>query len=182
VKVETYEIFSSIDVDEEVKKEELQLIRELDLQGQKDMEGFTNPYREIGKEFKFIFEKIHDIKTDISEYKTTPIPLQVLQIIHHARGLNIFKSFKVWHSHRTQPILVAYTDDYGAQYILARWGETLDSIDDLKSMSANIARNKAMAKGKKIKAEIEAYMKSIEQMTDKELFYSDLNLDPSLYC
>lgn len=182
MKVETFEIFSSIDVDSDVKKEEIELIRELDLAGQKDMENHTNPYRQMGKDEQFIFERVLDTRTDISKYKESPIPLHVLQIIQHARSLNIFMNFSIWHSHRSQPILVSLTETYGKPYILARWGEELDSMEYLKGMAVSMARHKCIGKAKKMKSDIESYMNTIKQLTDEELLYSDLNLDPSLYC
>ncbi len=88
------------------------------------------------------------------KYAEGPIPARVLHTLKTAKESGMFKRFEIWHPENVKddPLLVgfahhedpSYRDkDWmdGGTYILARWGEVLESFEDLKKKAVAKARD-----------------------------------------
>lgn len=159
MEVETYEVLT-LDVapdgslvNEVVSEEALALIETLGLEGQRalvqvaDVEGETVetriPYRQTTAEEKSIFAALFPIKTPIEKYKGDAIPLRVLQVAAHARacGMALYVLHPATDIRLNDPVLVGEVKVPSAaangftgleQYLLARWGDAVESLDVLR--------------------------------------------------
>lgn len=171
MKVETYEAISIDEqqgdvINELVSEEALALVESLGLEGQKTLahehqaggETVTtrNPYRRMTKEEQAVFSSIMPTRTKIEKYRDSAIPLRVLQVASHA--IDLFDDIEVWHPEagKDDPVLVGLSKSgqWGATelFLLARWGEELCSLDELRAKAvpmllARARRNIADAKG-----------------------------------
>lgn len=176
--VETYEAIS-LDVQdgdafqEAVNAEAMALIETLGLQGQRELlqesnvggESVTtrNPYRRMTKEEQAIFTAIMPERTKLAQYRDGPIPLRALQVAAHA--VDLFSSVEVWHPEagKDDPVLVGVNTpngEYGVRelFLLARWGEELCSLDDLRAKAVPLL----MAKAKRSIADAKAALHRFE--------------------
>lgn len=190
MKVETYEAIS-LDVqggevvNEQVNEEALALIETLDLDGQRnlvqkrsvgDEEVFVrNPYRRMSKEEQAIFSALMPNRVKLERYADGPIPLRALQVAAHARSLDFFdRGFEVWcpQPGRDDPVLVGLKKgEYSSTdiYLLARWGEELRSLDELRAKASAIVIAKVRAAAAKAKAEVAAIESSLQERVDAYL-------------
>jgi hypothetical protein len=143
MKVETYECEETkMEVPQE-SEEAVRLIDELGLEGQqvlvskkKDATEIQRcPYRKIRADEEFVYRLLCPQSIELKRFDEMPIPLRVLQVIAHAKSLNIFQTFQIWCARGAikDPVLVASTKDYiyssdRDTFILARWGEELDEF------------------------------------------------------
>lgn len=121
------------------------LIEKLGLKGQSELykpheDGQFNihPYREISAEELVVFSTMFPEKCSVENFKTSPIPLRVLQIIEHVRSLNLpdMAYLEVWAPKpgKVDPILVARKTYYQSPiFLLARWGSALEPFVALKA-------------------------------------------------
>lgn len=190
MQVETFEATEfGIEQPKKVKEEHNSLINELGLNGQMDIVAGDSvcPYRKMKADEKFAYENICPKKCEAKEYKDGPIPLRVLQVMSHANSLDFFDKFEIWYPDNADvkdPVLVGIVkkDSYDYdRYILARWGEVLEPLPKLIETAGHIAKNKAIAKYKKIKTQVEHNLKFLENSTIDEVISGEMNLDPSFY-
>jgi hypothetical protein len=160
MEVETYEVTEMLtDGTMENHDEALALIEQLELRGQQKLlnprtlqDGDTvterNPYRLATKEELNIFHACFPDEVLLEDFSLSPIPLRVLQVAAHAKRVlpgNI--TMVVWtpeDSTLRDPVLLGKgTDRYNTTYyLLARWGEALESMEFLKE----VAKRKLTAK------------------------------------
>lgn len=155
MEVETFECTETIEETPAITEEAKKLIEELDLSGQKNFLNETeggletrNPYRMIRRDEKFVYEALCPQKTSLVKFNESPVPLRVLQVASHANQFELFKRFEVWSAQGQikDPVLVAKSEDSdwsGDIYILARWAEMLDSLENLIPKAVEIWREKA---------------------------------------
>jgi len=142
--VETFEVTEvSCDGVVEFEQEQIALIEKMGLEGQQGLiktgeEGEKNllPYRKMTAEEKIVYETICPTKCKLNGYADSAIPLRVLQVAAHVSSLEM-GTLRVWaadNSDVKDPVLVLETgSNYSYQYyILARWGEVLESFQKLK--------------------------------------------------
>jgi len=141
--VETYECQETAAEPIEASEEAKQLIEQLGLEGQQsllmpsenNLTAKRTPYPQATTEQIFVFRVLCPQQYALKSYNRTPIPLRVLQIAAHATGLEYFKEVVVWDATSAaekDPVLVGvrqnaqrtWQDDF---YLLARWGEELES-------------------------------------------------------
>lgn len=169
MQVETYEV-------EEIKgemgimaadSEAIELAEKLGLTGQAKLAnketGTRLPYREITMEEKNIFEACFPNKTELETYSHGIIPLRVLQVVAHCKENNLFDNYVVWHPApgQTDPVLIGekkvrpegWNFDTTATFLLARWGESLDTLDALREKAKKILLASWGAKLESIKLE-----------------------------
>lgn len=164
IAIETYEVAelaNNVDDCDETRE----LIKKLNLNGQKSLAiagGSVFPYRKITKEESDVYSIILPTKTEAKEFSSGSIPLRVLQVMAHADSLAFFDSFEIWHPAdvRKDPLLVGNKTPSGRswdteRYILARWGEVLESFETLKKNAGEMRREilKAQAINAKTVAE-----------------------------
>lgn len=159
MQIETYEVLT-LDVDasgrlvnETVSVEALALIEALGLEGQQSLVQVATvddetvetrvPYRQTTAEEKAIFATLFPIKTPIEKYRGDAIPLRVLQIAAHARDceLALYVLHPATDIRLNDPVLVgekkvpstAANGFSGTeQFLLARWGDAVESLDVLR--------------------------------------------------
>ncbi|MEE9471786.1 MAG: hypothetical protein V3W32_08690, partial [Gemmatimonadota bacterium] len=99
---------------------------------------------------------------EVEDYKAGPIPLRVLQVVAHARPL--FDEVHVWYSGSVQvkdPILVGYRGGNrykGTKFILARWGDELGSLEELRERVVRLWKDRESKKARAKIAACEAFL------------------------
>jgi len=152
--VESFECAEVMSEHPEIVSEAVEIIETLELAGQKQFLSPTKadnrcPYREITAEEAFVYRTLCPQESQLSRYNASPIPLRVLQIAAHATSLGMFKRFLVWDRVSVSvkdPVLVAWTGgeyDWGDSnrcFILARWGEELETFAVLRARAVVAAK------------------------------------------
>ena len=152
MQIETYEI-------EEIKSSEastmaadaesIALVESLGLEGQKALanpETATRfPYPRMTSREALIFGLCFLKRTKLSEYRDGIVPLRVLQVAAYCKQCDFPGAayMEVWSTNvpKEDPILVCRTGEYNSDnYLLARWGESLKSLDDLAKQAAPILK------------------------------------------
>jgi len=174
MQVETYEIEEVVDETTEMTDEALRLIGVLGLKGQESLttkkEDTTCriPYRKMNRTEHAVYQVLCPTTFSPEEYSECPIPVRVLQVFEHAKGLDFFTKFKIWAAEGQvkDPVLVAYdSDSYSAEpYILARWGEILDEMPALINKASKRWKDTCVVKLKDIKAGIQSTLARLEEM------------------
>jgi len=154
MQIETYEI-------EEIKasdastmaadSEALELCEKLGLKGQQALanpETATRfPYPRLESRQALIFGLCFPKKTPLADYRDGIIPLRVLQVAAYCKQSDFPGAayMEVWSANvpSEDPILVCRTGPYNSDnYLLARWGESLKSLDALAKQAAPILKAK----------------------------------------
>lgn len=193
MQVETFECSETAAEPIEASQEAAGIIESLELAGQKALlcpqESTTSrcPYREMRKDERFVYGVLCHYKTDLRNYSESPIPLRVLQVAAHAHSLGMFRDLWVWHaaSHlEKDPVLVGvvqqgtYTWEV-ATYILARWGEELESWPTLMKRACDRKREQIADALRSIEAKIRLEA-SGSILTDAELLEKGADFLPEL--
>lgn len=180
--VETYEVpeVAGIDGERESDAEAIELIDRLGLNGQKALvnrdSGERFPYRPMTDAERKIYNVLLPKQTNIKEYKEAPIPLRVLQIAAHASTVKMdggiaFSEIQVWSAKSAEvkdQILVGKhgsTYDY-TLYLLARWGEVLLPLDELKKLAIKTRFEEIRSAAAKIAAQAQAKLASLVECDD----------------
>lgn len=189
MKVETYEAISIDEqdgrvVNEEVSEEALALIESLDLGGQRALiqkrivageEIQTrNPYRLITTEELAIFGALMPNREKIEDYDGGPVPLRVLQVAAHCKTADLFTKIEVWcpAPGRDDPVLIGYAARTkeswrGEQmFLLARWGEELQSLDELRVKARGIVAARMRSAIAKAETELSNFKGSLDAKID----------------
>jgi len=168
--VETFECAETSAEPIEATEEALSLIESLGLKGQAELtakrdDGFASrcPYREITAEETFVYRTLCPRAVALQNYKESPIPLRVLQVAAHASSLNMFKRLIVWDRESVavkDPVLVAHTGgEYDWQnnncFILARWGEELETFVTLLKRAVAIKREQLYQEAQRLVGQIQ---------------------------
>jgi hypothetical protein len=111
----------------------------------------------------------------VEEYKEEQIPLRVLQVLSHARSLEFFESFQIMYPENADvkdPVLVGTKKDgyNDARFILARWGEVLQSIPELTEIAMKKYAKQVRASAVKKESEIISKVSAIKKATDEEIY------------
>lgn len=177
MQVETYEV-------EPLPQNEMQalaedgaaalLIDELGLNGQKHIMGpqaSVIPYRRMTEQEHFAFATLFSRRCAVEEYKDGPIPLRVLQVISHVRGLEHkdLAYLQVWHPApgMDDPVLVARPSAYeDPVYLLARWGQALQPLTKLVTAAKAQLKIKLRAELTTAKQNIDAAIATLDSKID----------------
>lgn len=184
MKVETFEAIS-LDVardgsvvNEQVSEEALALIETLDLGGQRSMLQkknvggeevvVRNPYRRMSAEELAIYSVLMPNRVELAKYSDGPIPLRALQVAAHAQSLDCFdKGLEVWcpQPGRDDPLLVGVRKgqyDSRELYMLARWGDELLELVELRAKALPIVLAKVRGDIAKAKGELASFEAGLE--------------------
>lgn len=174
MQVETFECQETAAEPIEATEEAVRLIEELGLEGQLSLvrprvdgaPAARCPYRQITAEEQFVYETLCPTKYDLGLYSASPIPLRVLQIAAHVKSLGIVKRLEVWDKETSlvqDPVLVGHIHDryeYDSSkiktFILARWGEVLETFSTLKKQAIGIHRDRLLKQAETCLAHIGA--------------------------
>lgn len=169
--VETFECAETAAEPIEATEEAVGLIEQLGLAGQKEMmrpktaevPAARWPYREITAEEVFVYQTLCPESTKIEAYAGGPIPLRVLQIAAHAKSVKPTTRLMVWHRALPgvkDPVLVAEFGRYDwstdNRYILARWGDELETFAVLMKRAAEAARERLISEVETLLAQVKA--------------------------
>lgn len=186
MEVETFEVLESAEMQSpEFAEEAVRLIEELGLDGQAKLlskrdDGGTvtlNPYRRITVEEEFVYRTLCPSTSTPETYESGAMPLRIMQVYAHAKSLGIYESFQVWHPTDftvKDPVLVGITKDpvqtwRTETYLLARWGETLDSFATLRQQAARKYRATILSKLNDAKAKVTQALATINESDDEAI-------------
>lgn len=186
MQVETFECVETAAEPIEATEEAIGLIESLGLTGQnvfvrgKEETGTARdqrcPYREITAEERFVYLTLCPKESSLKNYSASPIPLRVLQIAAHANGLGMFNRLVVWDRESVavkDPVLVAMTGEYewstnNKTFILARWGEELETFAVLLKRACEGARER-------LTTEANSLARRVAGLTDAEIIAAGPN-------
>lgn len=184
---------------EHVEAESIDLIRSLGLEGQdafvgSDQETGTDvvmPYRKATQQQREIIKLLFPEKTSVERYSEEPIPLEVLKVIALVRQSYSSEMPQLYICHvrgvDKDPILIGATGEYVSEYyLLAQWGDALDSWEDLLVKAEAVWKKMFLGKLAMIEAEVEAARSMAEKgavslSSTPSLHGVDLNLEPSIF-
>lgn len=185
VQIETFEQNEVVggNIEDENSPEAMSLIVDLGLKGQIKMASKTDsdvavrcPYRAMTKKEGRVYECLYPMKVDVEDYRESMIPLRILQVIAHAKSLNIYKKLQVWceEGRPTDPILVGvfHVGPYEhttVDHILARWGDALDSFDILYEKAKKSTVDNYRLKMQEVKLKATEIESSLEHHATKHL-------------
>lgn len=147
MQVETFECSETKEETPAMTEEAKALIEELGMEGQKALvtpntsgDDKRCPYRMMTRDEWFTYGVLCPEVYELKSYAASTVPLRVLQVAAHAKSLGFFKKIVVWDRASAEvvdPVLVGMTHDSSSRYdpkgcyILARWGETLETFPTL---------------------------------------------------
>lgn len=172
--VETYEV-PEVDCNGEVESDEeaIALIEKLGLTGQQKLlkknesgEQVRTPYRKMTAEELFVYRTLCPKTDDVRKYDDGPIPVRVLQVAAHA--MDLFEKVQVWYPDNADvrdPVLVGVNGDGYSRmerFILARWGDVLESLSELHAKAVEIAVRARKSKLLEIRAEVDSNLAALD--------------------
>jgi len=191
MEVETYEATEVLDSGVEASEEQIKLIEELGLDGQKEFlsedKAEIFPYPLMTDEERFVYGTLFEQKTEVHNYNGDPMPVRILQAIAFAKGFEEVKHLYVLSEpfvSMDDPILIATSSQiYGSIkgenriWLIGRWGKALAPFKTLKVMAEEYYRKMVIAKNREAIQELE---KRNELMKDPE-FDVSRHKNESLY-
>jgi hypothetical protein len=174
--------------------EAIQLIERLGLKGQQTLIGSGGtsapaviPFRKVTAEECDTYALLFPEVVEVEDYKASPIPIRVLQVIAHCRELGLH--MVVWYpsdaEKRDDPILVGYQErgQHGPRYLdrrkallLARWGDALKPLQELKREAVEIARQRIRQALGMCRAELERDIASLDTFADATVLRAGVSL------
>lgn len=159
MQVETFECVETAAEPIEACEEAISLIERLGIDGQRELlkpradgdQPSRCPYRHMRPEEQIVYGLLCPERVPLKRYRASPIPLRVLQIAAHAMETGVIKSLWVWDKASIQtkdPVLVGSTSEGGYEdwnskrFVLARWGETLESWPTLVAQAMQAAKDR----------------------------------------
>ena len=144
------------------------------------------PYRKMTAEEFFIYSVLCPQKTKAKQYNASPIPLRVLQVMSHA--INIFPECEIWDHASMQmkdPVLLGVTKHpqwtwQHEYFLLARWGEELESTPILLKKACDQVRSRARNALASIERSIQSHILVCESMTEDDLMKKGAEWQPEV--
>jgi len=151
--IETYEIEGLDSEAPEITDENRKMAEELGLTGQLGILGTNEepndaiPYRAMTDVEYCVYKAVMPMMTKVTEYKRDVMPIRILQVVAHALELDCFDEVQVWYPKLAEikdPVLVGRVGENEwsdrTYYLMARWGEALESFEELSKLAAKILR------------------------------------------
>jgi hypothetical protein len=159
--------------------EAIKLIDELGLEGQKELcnpeKQTRSPFRVMTREELAVYQTICPEVAEVNKYKNEAIPLRVLQVLAYAKSEECpikFNKLQIWSVASAvikDPLLVGVVEPRAWEYhyyLLARWGEELDSFSNLLKKALEIKRAKRLKALKKVITECNTAIATIDEFND----------------
>jgi hypothetical protein len=179
MQIETYECQESVESTVDDKEQVVALVEKLELKGRQSLicgeKSQICPYREMTEEENFVYSTIlPERKEACRRFSPAPMPLRVLQVLSHALSIGFFNNVFVWSAESIaesiqvkDPLLVGYTGQYNFSpdkiYMLARWGEILLPMSELRTQAVKMYKEKMLS-------ELKHRSNLIETVTDAYFF------------
>lgn len=182
IEVETFEINEVV---EEVVSDadSLALIDKMGLEGQQSLKSEDGmnlcPYQQVNKEQEFIITSLCPSKYTVKEYSRGQIPLRVLQVISHVLESEYFETVFIYDKEDTtikDPFLIGKRKkgDYDYDYfLLARWGEELESWATLSEKAMEKAKSDCIGFLDGMQVEIDTARANAKKGIFKSNYYSN---------
>jgi hypothetical protein len=189
MQIETFEVIEQNDVEVENRDQCIELCKTLELEGQQELLSKDGkeicPYRKMTKEEHFVYSHILTQKTNYKKYSDGPIPLRVLQVLSHALTLSVFDSVEIWHAENADirdPIAIGKKGQYDHEFfMLARWGEVLAPLAELKKLAVEKYRAECRAHLEEIKQSVEGKLNLLLTLSNEALAVSGEKFLPNYY-
>jgi hypothetical protein len=187
MKVETYE---QNEIKEECQDEKtalLELSQKLGLSGQQGLLAeptkTTFPYRRMNKLEERVYGVLLINKTELKNYDEGIVPLRVLQVAAHASEFSTCAYLEVWTNTAIKdPILVGRKERYGNEnFILARWGEMLESMNVLKERAKEMLGPSLRIKISEIISKAQEIQSHADMHIDDYLNGGNSKVDPQVF-
>ena len=176
MQVQTYEI-------EEIKSsdattmaadsEAIELINKLGLVGQQELlnpvTATRNPYPLISRVQHLVFTTLFPQHTELVNFRSGIIPLRVLQSISYCKENNLYNYYGIWHTEDVtkDPVLFGSAGRYESkQYLIARWGDALESFEQLQAKAAPLLAAKRKVDLLKIKQDVDMAICTLDEYCD----------------
>ncbi len=183
MQVETYEVPEVANEPLEACEEAIGLVRSLGLEGQqrlvtKQGERETRfPYRVMTEEEDFVFSVLCPVKVKVEDYGRLPMPLRVLQVLAYAKEAGGFTEFQVWDTRSVSekdPVLVGLKPDPEStwrkqEYLLARWGEELESWPVLLKRAVLRKREEIASAYRSLASKVQAAIMAWKEVSPEEI-------------
>ena len=180
MKVETFEQNEVMDdgtVEKNDDPQALEIIERLGLRGQKMLMSGDDttraPYRQMTPLEKAVYSSLFTRHSELCDYDGGMIPVRVLQVASHARELGIFNRIEIWSEEGIpkDPVLVGLQ---GTQYekvtfILARWGNALESLDVLTEKARVAIRLRIKRQLEDSLRNIQSHLTNLDNLVEREL-------------
>lgn len=178
--VETFE--QQVEQHPEACDEAARLIDELGLSGQQTLmhpdkqETARCPYRQWSALEAEVYSLLCPSTDSVGDYDADAIPLRVLQVLAHAKSLDLYTEFKVIHAANPaikDPVLLGIptngnTWDRSKWHLLARWGAELDEFPVLMEKAAKVKAAQLRDSCAKVRAELDAVVARINASCGNE--------------
>lgn len=174
--IETYLLEENADVitDVELNEEWHQKVSELELEGQKKIVSPGKspiPFPFMNENMLKVYSELCPVKDKVQNYQMSAIPLKALSLIALSQKEMYFDYIEIWHSNtKPDPIAVGSlipeadkTKTWNAQkYIIARWGDELESFPELAKKAMDIWKQRTLLKCREKFVEMEDMIKNID--------------------
>ena len=142
--VETFVIEESAELiyDGEALDNWNKLVEELGLQGQTQIvkkEKSPIPFMHLKKNLVEVFGTLCPCKTDVKEYKVTPIPLEILRLVSLSVNEKYFDAIQIWYDDKTpDPVCIGIKAEWYALNEKGNWGKSFPTKEEAKlNMDSN---------------------------------------------
>ena len=196
MEIETFELRTETgdpEVLEDLYSDEAEeLIDLLGLEGQRSLRAerttdggdttkVTNPYRLMTREEQAIYSAILTETKRLKTYDSGPVPLRVMQIAAHASSVIPNMELEVWQvpdAAAGDPLLVGrVSEKYTAKfYMLARWGDALIPLEELRITAFRNLKAKAALQIKEIESSLSGIKQRLDEMIENHLRGADARL------
>lgn len=188
--VETYEIEEINNSEASLMaadSEAIEICQKLGLVGQlklADPETATRfQYPKITAVQKLVFGSLFPQVTRLERFESGIVPLRVLQVAAWCKDQPLIHHIDVWHTKdvKKDPILIGVTKEYGGdEYLLARWGDALESFEALQKAAAPVIAAKLKSLLTVGISKMQARLGSIEAEADEAVLDGEISW-PSYY-
>jgi hypothetical protein len=181
MKVETFEVTEVCENTVLADEASIAMFEKLGLTGQMTLVGKAAngqeksavcPYREMKPEENKVYRLLCPQVTSVEDFQASAIPLRVLQVLEHAKSLDLFLYFEIWAAEGAvkDPVLVAKKERYtNTVFILARWGEELDAWPQLVKKALELWKAKVREELESIIEKVKTDLIAVEQCTTLSL-------------
>jgi hypothetical protein len=198
--VETYECQETASEPIEACQEAVEIMEKLGLAGQKELLRKDEldvvrrlPYREMTADEQFVYGMLCPVKAKLKDYRSSPIPLRVLQVAAHAEQAMQFRELIVWDrgtAAEKDPVLVGMKPSeiasqreyswYDRPFILARWGDELEAFVVLLKRACDAKREQLCEQVRSLLAGAAGIEGRISAMTTAQIIRAGIDAECKL--